>query len=61
MVTTWLTYQREGFPLTGYFIPGRVGIGVWPGSKIVVVVVRARVQVQASGPGTGHSAHATAA
>ena len=36
-------YQSEGFPLTGYFIPGRVGSWVWPSSKIVVVVVCVRV------------------
>ena len=28
-------YQSEGFPLTGYFIPGHVGIWVWPISKLV--------------------------
>ena len=28
-------YQSEGFPLTGYFIPGRVGSWVWPISRIL--------------------------
>ncbi len=26
--------RSEGFPLTGYFVPGRDEIGVWPNSKI---------------------------
>ena len=40
-----LPYQSEGFPLTGYFVPGCVGIWAWPGQKncrraaVVVVVV----------------------
>ena len=31
----WVYYRSEGFPLTGYFVPGRDGIGVWPIPKIV--------------------------
>ena len=34
---TLADYDRsEGFPRTGYFIPGRDGIGVWQDSRIVV-------------------------
>ena len=28
-----LSYQSEGFPLTGYFVPACVGIWAWPGQK----------------------------
>ena len=28
-----LPYQSEGFPLTGYFVPARVGIWAWPSQK----------------------------
>ena len=38
-----LSYQSEGFPLTGYFVPACVGIWAWPGQKncrrVAVVVV----------------------
>ena len=40
-----LSYQSEGFPLTGYFVPACVGRWAWPGLKncrraaVVVVVV----------------------
>ena len=38
-----LSYQSEGFPLTGYFVPACVGRWAWPGQKncrrVVVVVV----------------------
>ena len=37
-----LSYQSEGFPLTGYFVPACVGRWAWPGLKncrrVVVVV-----------------------
>ena len=28
-----LSYQSEGFPLTGYFVPACVGRWAWPGQK----------------------------
>ena len=28
-----LSYQSEGFPLTGYFVPACVGGWAWPGQK----------------------------
>ena len=28
-----LSYQSEGFPLTGYFVPACVGRWAWPGHK----------------------------
>ena len=38
-----LSYQSEGFPLTGYFVPACVGRWAWPGQKncrrVVVVAV----------------------
>ena len=38
-----LSYQSEGFPLTGYFVPACVGRWPWPGQKncrrVVVAVV----------------------
>ena len=30
-----IPHRSEGFPRTGYFVPGRDGIGVWPDSEIV--------------------------
>ena len=36
LVRTLNIYRSEGFPRTGYFIPGRDGIGVWQDSRIVV-------------------------
>ena len=37
-----LSYQSEGFPRTGYFVPACVGRWAWPGQKncrrVVVVV-----------------------
>ena len=39
-----LSYQSEGFPLTGYFVPACVGRWAWPGQKNcrrAVVVVAA--------------------
>ena len=38
-----LYYRSDGFPLTGYFIPGRVGSWVWPISRVVRRVVSCRV------------------
>ena len=38
-----LSYQSEGFPLTGYFVPACLGKWAWPGQKncrrVVVVAV----------------------
>ena len=31
-------YQSEGFPLTGYFIPGRVGLGSAPFPELLLSV-----------------------
>ena len=36
-------FPYEGFPLTGYFIPGRVGSWVWLISRVVRLVVASRV------------------
>ena len=49
--------RSEGFPLAGYFVPGRDGMGVWPNSKILPGGVVCFTQVPAwalgLGPGPG--------
>ena len=44
-----LSYQSEGFPLTGYFVPACVGGWAWPGQKncrrVAVVAVAVVVAV----------------
>ena len=44
-----LSYQSEGFPLTGYFVPACVGRWAWPGQKncrrVAVAVVAVAVGV----------------
>ena len=32
-------YQSEGFPLTGYFIPGRVGSGSGTSQKLLLLLL----------------------
>ena len=40
-----LSYQSEGFPLTGYFVPACIGIWAWPGQKNCRRVAAAAVVV----------------
>ena len=40
-----LSYQSEGFPLTGYFVPACVGRWAWPGQKNCRRVAAAAVGV----------------
>ena len=38
-----LSYQSEGFPLTGYFVPACVGRWAWPGRQSSLDAVAAAV------------------
>ncbi len=41
MIIVLLQRRSEGFPRTGYFIPGRDGTGAWQISGVVRVAARA--------------------
>ena len=44
----WATYQSEGLPLTGYLVPGCVGIWAWTGWENSSAVTAAAVAAAAA-------------